>query len=237
MNKQEKEALEREQIRQIIQDREIKHLFHFTPVDNLDSILKKGLKSRAAITQNPDEYPNVICPDEKRIDGRKNGICLSVSFPNHYLLQAYREREEYDWAIIVLDINLILEAQDREVLFFQTNAASSRFIGVDRCFLKSPDAFQSLFAYEVQLNNTLSLLRGIHLPKKYPTNVQAEVMVTDYIEHDYIKGVIFNNNDLIKTYYENWSEHYKFYYGEGFFSNREDYLKLYGWTSHLYSAG
>ena len=229
MNKQEKEALEREQIRQIIQDREIKHLFHFTPVDNLDSILEKGLKSRAAITQNPDEYPNVIYPDEKRIDGRKNGICLSVSFPNHYLLQAYREREEHDWAIIVLDINLILEAQDREILFFQTNAASGRLKRMSNDSLKSPDAFQSLFAYEVQLHNLSSLLRSVNLPKRYPTNVQAEVMVTDYIECDYIKGVIFNNNDeLIKTYYEKWSEHYKFYYDEGFFSNREDYLELYG---------
>ena len=228
MNAQEKEELEREQIKQIIRDREIRNLFHFTPVDNLDSILEKGLKSRAVIMQNPDEYPNVICPDEKRIDGRRNGICLSVSFPNHFLLQKYRERGNNDWAIIVLDINLILKISDRDTLFFQTNAASGRFRGVGDYFLKSPDALQSLFAYEVQLDNIRSLLRRIHLPKKYPTNVQAEVMVNNYIECDYIKGVIFDNYELMETYHEKWPENYNFYYDEGFFSNREDYLELYG---------
>ncbi|EFJ2279524.1 DUF4433 domain-containing protein, partial [Escherichia coli] len=57
-------------IQEIIQQRNIRSLFHFTHSDNLTSILDNGLMSRSELD---NEYN---CNDEERIDGHPDAICL-----------------------------------------------------------------------------------------------------------------------------------------------------------------
>lgn len=66
-------------IQEIIQQRNIRSLFHFTHSDNLTSILDNGLMSRSELDNENNEYNY---NDEERIDGHPDAICLSVSYPN-----------------------------------------------------------------------------------------------------------------------------------------------------------
>ena len=65
-------------VRNILGSRGVKYLFHFTPINNLDSILKNGLYSRNYVNEN---FFNYVFPDSDRYDGLNDGICLSLSFP------------------------------------------------------------------------------------------------------------------------------------------------------------
>lgn len=223
MEAQEREQ-EKEKMKQIIQKREIKHLFHFTPIENLDYILKDGLKSRELIEQERNKYPDAIFPDKVRADRRINGICLSISFPNHSMFYSHRMQFDSEWVVILLDINLILEINDRQIYFFQTNSANKIFINSNDKDLETADAFEALFADSVKNKIDSCLDRPPDLPKKYPTDVQAEVMITNYIERDYIRYVVFNNESLMKTVHKEWQKDYKFCCSKKLFDSREYYL-------------
>ena len=248
------EEKDREKIRQIIKDRGIRYLFHFTPLNNLDYILKERLKSRKEIEQERDKYPDSIFPDDVRADRRKNGICLSISFPNDEMFPRFRQRIDGNWAIIVLDIDLILEIKDQKILFFDTNSANSKFRNIDDKSLETAIAFESLFAEKVS-----DKYKTWRRPKPEnesmfykmcPTSVQAEVMVTSHIETDYIKAVILDTKELASYYCDKYKYLYTYYgrpdtymfplalysffyhdekffgffYDEEHFGKREDYL-------------
>ena len=57
---------------------------HFTPFENVGSILKYGIMSNEEINKKDFHSLKV---DNNRFDGRENFICTSVSFPNSRLLR------------------------------------------------------------------------------------------------------------------------------------------------------
>lgn len=240
MEAQEREQ-EKEKIKQIIQERGIKHLFRFTPLENLDYILRDGLKSRELIEQERNKYPDAIFPDNVRADRRRNGICLSISFPNDEMFPRFRQRINSHWAIIVLDINLILEIKDRQISFFDTNSANSKFRNIDNKTLETATAFESLFAEKVadkyKTWHRSEFYNENMFYKRCPTSVQAEVMVAGHIETDYIRAVILDTKELASHYFDKYSYTYEdpdglfiidspygFFYDEKCFDKREDYL-------------
>lgn len=216
-------AQDRERIRQIMQERNIQRIFHFTPIQNLNSILENGLYSHYYIVNDPDENNIIIghCLDRIRADGRIDGICLSLEFPNDIML--YKRMKDYDtdWVLIGLDINLILEIQDRQIQFFQTNAANARFRNIDNASLETAMAFEGLFADAVSNKRDGILYRPCNLPAYYPTDVQAEIMITRHIEKKYIQAVIFNNQNLCE-YYQTKYPSYTFHYSNYWFGWRDN---------------
>ena len=68
------------EIKRFIEERNIESLFHFTPVDNLENILKYGLLSINNLNRlGIDYYYN----DENRYDDRLDAISTSIEFPNY----------------------------------------------------------------------------------------------------------------------------------------------------------
>lgn len=88
-------------IQEIVQQRNITKLFHFTHSDNLASIIESGLLSRSDLDAEGDDYS---FNDSERIDGHLDAICLSVSFPNAKMFYKCRMLKPGNWVILEIDL-------------------------------------------------------------------------------------------------------------------------------------
>src|SRR5687767_10041146 len=112
-----------------ISDRGIECLIHFTPTINLLSIFEQGkLLSRALLEKNDidDTLLDFIeFLDSIRFDD-KNYINLSLTSPNYFLFNRFRERTEdkpyVNWCVLKINPKYIYKS---DTLFSVTNAASS----------------------------------------------------------------------------------------------------------------
>lgn len=181
--------------------RRIDHLIHFTPTINLYSILENGeLMSRAKLESLDIEQFDILdyvqFTDDIRYDD-KNYINLSLSSPNTFLLSKFKEKTQNDptitWCILKIEKKFIFY---HDTLFAVTNAASNaakRQFGISGGLEK----FRMLFKEQLNINTfngVRTLIRnGIH--PKYPTDIQAEILVKDKIPSDSIITVCFESED------------------------------------------
>lgn len=213
-------------IQQIVTQRQIQHLFHFTPLDNLDSILSNGLCSRSYLHQ---KGTHGVYLDNVRADGKLDFISLSVSFPNYRMFYTRRKNDErITWAVISLSPSLLWEITDREIQFFDTNAAYQKFRDVSDESLQSADAFASLFADSIT-NKDGQLARDNRLLPKDPTDVQAEIMVERHIETRYIGKIFLNNQTMVNELSQQYPN-FEFALAPQLFNQRE-YSRQNGWRT------
>ena len=165
-----------------ISDRGIEHLIHFTPTINLLSIFEQGkILSRALLEKN--EIDDTLLDfieflDNIRFDD-KNYINLSLSSPNFFLFNRFRERTQdkpyINWCVLKINPKYIYKT---DTLFSVTNAASSiakYTYGISGDIQK----FRKLFENGVM--SKVGNLQRTNLKSKYPTDVQAEVLVKNEI--------------------------------------------------------
>lgn len=177
-------------IQEIVQQRNITRLFHFTHRNNLSSIINNGLMSREALNNMNTGYRH---NDNLRIDGHLDAICLSVSYPNSRMFYRYRCSSPNDWVLLALSPAILW---DKDCAFYPTNAASNMVRFNDASLMKNPESFNAMF------NDTFSQERNSILPSEYPTDVQAEVLVFDPIETSYFLNVYHPNQDSA-LYFDN----------------------------------
>lgn|GEM_PF-934894 len=157
----------------------IQHVVHFTRCDNLSSIMKYGLRSIACLE---NEKIHAVRNDMLRLDGKPNGISLSISFPNFRMFYKYRQlAAEADWAVLILSPRILWE---KECGFYKHNAADSRMRNLPREVASSSKAFREMFeTADVDRENWLSAYD--------PSDPQAEVMVYEKISPSLIEAVAF----------------------------------------------
>jgi len=186
-----------------IEQRGIEHLIHFTPTINLLSIFEQGkLLSRALLERfdidQTDIFDYVEFTDEIRFDD-KSYINLSIQHPNSFLFNRFRQKTAEEshmfWCVLKIDKKYIYQT---DTLFSVTNAANShnkRNVGVTGDIAK----FRMLFANSLQIVtscNSRTVSRN-NLPKKYPTDQQAEVLVkNEILVSDIIQVCFKDENDL-----------------------------------------
>ncbi len=182
----------RTQIKQFCVERGIQTLAHFTRIENLGSILREGLLSRERL-----DTQGISCQinDVDRIDGHKDRICLSLSFPNYRMFFSIREQKKttddvYDsqWVVLILDAELLWEL---DCAFCQENASSNRVRQIPLEDRKHPKEFRALFGDESDYDTREIRCKSLGIPRNFPTNPQAEILVFDRISSRYIKEVIF----------------------------------------------
>lgn len=177
-----------------ISKRKIDYLIHFTPTINLYSILEQGKLMSRKTLENLDidqfdildyvQFTDIVRYDDKSY------INLSISGPNTYLFSKFQDRTKDDmtinWCVLKIDPKHIYE---KETKFSVTNAASNaaKAIGVTGDFEK----FKLLFAEKINIPYGV---RG-NIDPKFPTNIQAEVLVKDEIKVDSILEVCFISNE------------------------------------------
>ena len=168
--------------KEIILNRNIKSLVHFTSVWNAFSIGKYGVRSVEELSKLEIEYHN---NDETRLDKMLNFISLSISKPNSFLLKEFHKRNPRDWIKFYINPEVIFR---NEVYFFYTNAASSIFPEKkDNDIFSTSESFENMFADNINTNknslNRANLKRNLN----ETTCEQAEIL---------IKGKIPTNNIL-----------------------------------------
>lgn len=177
-----------------IQQRNIEHLVHFTPTINLLSIFEQGkLISRALLEENNiDDFllDFIEFTDLDRFDD-SNYINLSISSPNYFLLDKFRKRTQdkpyVNWCVLKITPQYIYQ---KDTLFAVTNAASTIAKKVYK-ISGDMEKFKKLFENEISLKFG-KIERG-GLKDKYPTDVQAEVLVKNEIHLSDILQVCFKD--------------------------------------------
>lgn len=162
--------------------RSIPYLLHFTRVSNLPAILQFGLYPIGRVHE-VGLAPQIN--DQLRLDGHRNSNSVSIGFPNSQMLYKYRMAEPLvDWVILVLHPS-ILWAKD--CAFCKHNAADGRISCRPLQELMTPESLLGMFD---EIEGGLSRAEQ-RLKISDPTDVQAEVLVFDVIEPQYILGVIY----------------------------------------------
>ena len=182
-------------IENILQERQIQYLCHFTRLENLESILTHGLIPRsnlynAEFNPNPSLSIHGIFNDRYRIDGKPDATSLSISFPNSSMFYGLRcSNNSAQWAVIVLSARVLI---DKNCAFYPTNAANSSVNSMPISHFKGVSALNRLF----EGDNT----NRQYLLDKDPTDVQAEVLVFDNIEPRYIYGAVLKRTEDIENF-------------------------------------
>ena len=201
--------MSKEEIKQVVKDHQVPFLVHFTQLVNLPNILENGLLCRDAIPEG------VAINDEMRLDGRKNTISLSISFPNHRMFYKYRQENQVSWCVLALKPSVLW---DLECLFCKHNAANSKISSLSDAELSSPAALREMFD-EIPFLDSREEQR---LKTFDPTDPQAEVLVNQSIRADYIGGVVFPDRPS-KDQYQHLSDRLKLVEhsrNKGFFASR-----------------
>lgn len=143
-------------------------LFHFSQVENLSSIIKNGLLSVYQLNQKGIQF---LYNDSERNDNKANSICCSIGFPNIRLLRAYLGRN-------LLRVKYIIFELDQQILWDK------------KCFVCSKNAATN-YGNNIEELNNMTVFSSLFENKdsKYTINSQAEVLVRECIETNYIKCI------------------------------------------------
>ena len=114
----------KDKLLEIIKEKNIQQLIHFTKKNNLNSIITNGLLS---VEELQKRNINHQYNDTARKDSWNNAISLSITNKNYMLLKAFKERQKLmdnDFVEIRIDPLVIIE---NECIFCDTNAANHTF--------------------------------------------------------------------------------------------------------------
>lgn len=196
-------------------NRGIRNVVHFTKVENLPSIMKRGLCPVSALC---DGNINYLSNDSTRFDGHRDALCLSIAHPNEKMFYKYRMgKPDQEWAVLILDPEVL---STRNVAFCRNNAADRRMRSLSLAERMTANAFSSMFASA----DDLPARESDRLQLYDPTDVQAEVLVFDRLPPGRIKSAAFMNTRTLRRYSE--------YLGDRPLSVHADRTGLFGLRSH-----
>jgi hypothetical protein len=159
----------------------VKQLVHFTRESNLESILKRGMVTRDALTREGYDGFN----DNVRAD-YTNAVCVSIGFPNYKMWWGIRkDNPNVDWVLLVIEERALWELP---CAFCSANAALGSIAAIPIAQRQTLQAFQSMYA-EVPGKERAKL----DIPGYWPTNPQAEVLMLQGVPRNYIRGVVTLN--------------------------------------------
>lgn len=182
-------SAEEQEIKSIIERRNIQWLCHFTPRENLDRILENGLLQRNELNAG------AIKTDIYRYDSYSDAICLSISKPNKWMFEKKRT-QGFDLCLLLIKPEILFK---KKCLFFPHNAATAcyRYLPIDK--LSGGKALEGLFSDPVSFQKSGCVPKSIPrigLSKQETTSDQAEVQCLENIEPSYIIGYFADNIPL-----------------------------------------
>ena len=147
--------------------RKIKNLYHFTHIENLESIFKFGFKPKAVLAT---ESIGFVETDSERYDGITQSISFSLEYPNEWLLRHKIRQFGFNFVLLQLPASLLLT---HPFLAFPGNAAGGAF---REHRLENPTEYIGLRGIQ---NMFLSPhVRNLNnLESNQPTDIQAEILI------------------------------------------------------------
>ncbi|MFS2263319.1 DarT ssDNA thymidine ADP-ribosyltransferase family protein [Vibrio vulnificus] len=183
------EPTETQGIPAVLEKRQIKSLFHFTKVENLEGICSQGIVPRSQLKEGEFKYSDLY-----RADGFLNANCVSVSFPQYKMFFRKRiDNRAQKWVVFELSPEFLL---NKTQAFFERNAASRQVQEVIVENRKSVTAFEKMFD---EIDGFPSR-EETKIPACYPTDPQAEILVFDRIEPSYLVAAHFESQEILELY-------------------------------------
>jgi hypothetical protein len=187
LSEAEKRQEELEKIETILRQRQIKRLIHFTRLENLESILKRGIWTRRYLDEHA-RFPYII-NDKERLDGKTYCTSLSVSLPNYKMLSHLRQQEpNARWVLLLINPQVL--CGDERYLYCSKGNAAAWHGGT---LFNGADAFERIFEEPNREEGYSILRKELGLNDWEPTNPQAEILLSGKIEAKDIQGIIFEN--------------------------------------------
>ena len=118
-----------DEIKSYLDSRNVTSFLHFSPICNLDSILKNGICSRNYCDRCGIKYQHT---DATRYDDLKDFISLSISFPNYQMRYKKEQEMKQRFIIIEIDPSVIKKFGVDERLFCDMNASTSKSNRADK---------------------------------------------------------------------------------------------------------
>lgn len=224
---EQRERKERQKIyNYFTKERGVEYFVHFTPEENIPSILQHGIIPREDLSAHRID---AVCPDLSRSDNHLDYSSFSVSFPNYRVM--YSKRHDMKFVILCIDPRIILDFPISDISYLPTNAANQslpkeieEYIG-----FSSAEGIFSETAYNYKAE-TQCQRSELNIPDEYTTDPQAEVFVHATVEPKYIREIICKDNSqglqILDVLCEHGLEEYwreKTFYYEAYFDKRSDY--------------
>ncbi len=172
-----------------ITERGITRLIHFTPKDNLNSIMENGIMSIDMMKKRNITY---VCNDNIRLDGICDGISLSIQNPNNFLLNSFKKNyKDRKYVCLILNPALLYEITDdtgsrlAPRLYCNYNAAA-------QCTNRSENDFDIMFQNSFIAGpwyDSRIYRRNETFDDSETTAVQAEILFRGTIDPKYILEV------------------------------------------------
>ena len=179
------------QIQELITQRAIKHVLHFTRMQNMGSIVRHGLVPRGDLSARGIPFSH---NDDVRLDGALNASCLTLSWPNYKMFYRYRTANPtVPWVVVSFKPDILWQ---HDCAFCIENAASNRVRAVALRERKSVGALQSLFIDQEYYPTRAKL--GI--PAHFPTNPQAEILLFGTLPTQLIQVVLVPSEALAQQF-------------------------------------
>lgn len=166
----------------------ISNIYHFTSIDNLESILEHGVLSKnKLIDKNIDFCEN----DNIRNDGKLDYVNTSISYFNYKML----------YELTCCNSRFILLKINNEPLFSSTTLYSNKNAAASDAIINSD--IESLFdgnRYYFDSSNNKHIL-----PVNYPTNPSSEALIKDTIDSkniidvSYLYDIDKHDKDKVKS--------------------------------------
>lgn len=171
---------QQEHILGYLKNRGVTELIHFTPAENLKSILKNGL-----VPRDQADRLGGKCTDSQRIDGHTDTISLSISMPNDWMRKNKIE-QGYQLVDLHIDIQALLTVSPDCLGFYPKNAASGEYNRDS--FYTGIDNLKGMFKDTVEDSIYGNQTRA-DKQSNQPTHPQAEVLFRGKIPPEYIKKI------------------------------------------------
>ncbi|WP_414055785.1 DarT ssDNA thymidine ADP-ribosyltransferase family protein [Macrococcus equi] len=177
--------------KELIAERNITRLCHFTKTKNLPFILGNGVYTSNGIVANnfisDSSYLEKI--DSQRLDKHEDYVCTSIQYPNPYYFSNASQRNMTnvfnEWSILMISPEIINETSK----FSPVNAAKKSGALIESGF----EAFANIFNNLDPLISRYSYERTLFHPNNLPTDLQAEVLIFKKIDIKYISDIIFSS--------------------------------------------
>jgi hypothetical protein len=202
--------------------RGVPYLLHFTQVENLPSIIDKGLLPVTLLDAAAIPFR---ANDRLRLDRQKDAVSLSIAHPNDRMFAKYRwQNPQQKWVVLVLDPSIMWLTP---TAFNRNNAADKRMTGMTREERMSTEAFDNMFLPA----DNLPSREANHLMPFDPTDVQAELLVFGDVSPLSVTGVVFGDEQSLIACEANLGDRRMSVHSEGtgFFGARA-YARKTGWT-------
>ena len=200
-------------MQQVVGRRAINHIWHFTRVENLASILAEGIVPRSELDQRA-QAP--LVNDAYRFDRQREASCFSIGHPNYKMFYSLRMQHPGSrWAVVACHSRVLWL---KDCAFCHENAASNSVTAIPIDQRKGENAFERMFS-EIDGKPTRAALR---LTEDCPTNPQAEVLVFGTVEPVFIVGAVCADATTVGQLSVQ-HPNFQFVYHRGHFMPRGDY--------------